>query len=794
MDLRDQVQATLGDAFTLEQELSGGGMSRVFVATETSLGRQIVVKVLPWDGDTAELVERFEREIMLAARLQHPHIVPLLSAGRVGAGIPYYTMPFVKGASLRERLSKSGELSVHEAVRVLRDVASALAYAHGEGVVHRDIKPDNVLISGGVAVVTDFGVAKALDTAMAAEQPGTRGQLTSQGMALGTPAYMSPEQASADPHVDNRADIYSFGIMAYELLTGDTPFATRPASRMLMAHVTEEPEPLSRRRPSVPPALAGLVMRCLEKRPSDRPQTADDIVVALDALTTPSGGSTPVKPLPQSPMGSRGRFLAVGAGLLALVIVGLAISHSRGASAEGATKSLAVIPFTSLGAEKANDYFSEGMTEEITTALTKIPGLSVAARSVAAAAAAKQPDVRAAGTALGVDAVLDGTVQRSGERVRITVHLIKVKDGVQVWSERYDRDLKDVFQVQDEIAKAIVAGLSVRLVSPSAQLVRAATGDPVAHNLVLQATYLWNRRSGKSLREAIGLFSDAVRRDPSYARGYAGLALAYAVLPDYTNIDARVSRDSALSFAGRALALDSTLVEAYTAIGAAEMRIWHNVAADHAFQRAIEVDSTFATARHWRAIFLGHVGRSDEAVAEIKRAQALEPGSPMINTNVGLMLYLAHRYPEAVTALRTFEERDPTFPSVHIKLGSALVQMRNYDEGIAEIRRGDELNGVRLVWNSAVLAQAYAAAGRTAEARALLDEITRTSAGVFNGPAGIALAYSALGDRENAIKWLQRAVDTFDPNLPVWSRDARFDALRADPRGAALFARIEAMQ
>lgn len=291
MELRDQLQATLGDSYRIDRELGGGGMSRVFVATEKTLGREIVVKVVPSDAASSVSVERFKREIQVAAKLQHPHIVPVLSAGEAGK-VPYYTMPFVKGESLRVRLTKSGELSVNETMHILRDVASALVHAHAEGIVHRDIKPENVILSGGVAVVTDFGVAKAMDLAVT-DGGGTATGLTSLGVALGTPAYMAPEQASADPHVDHRADIYSFGCVAYEMLAGSSPFAGRPLQQLLAAHVTENPDSLLKRRPTVPPALAALVMKCLEKRAGDRPQSAEELLLALDAIGTPSGGTAP---------------------------------------------------------------------------------------------------------------------------------------------------------------------------------------------------------------------------------------------------------------------------------------------------------------------------------------------------------------------------------------------------------------------------------------------------------------------------------------------------------------------
>ena len=296
-------------------------MSRVFVAEEMALGRKIVVKMLPSDSAGAVSVERFRREIQVVARLQHPHIVPVLSAGQVG-DLPFYTMPFVKGESLRVRLQRSQEMSVNEALHVLRDVAAALAYAHGEGVVHRDIKPDNVIVSGGVAVVTDFGVSKAVD--VAATDAGTaQAGITSLGIALGTPAYMAPEQASADPHVDHRADIYSFGCLAYELLAGTSPFAGRAPQQMLAAHVTDAPEPLLKRRPNVPPALAALVMKCLEKRAGDRPQSADELLNSLDAIaTTPSGGSVPTaERLRSAASRPRARWIVAG-GILALLALG----------------------------------------------------------------------------------------------------------------------------------------------------------------------------------------------------------------------------------------------------------------------------------------------------------------------------------------------------------------------------------------------------------------------------------------------------------------------------------------
>jgi tRNA A-37 threonylcarbamoyl transferase component Bud32 len=338
-DLRNQLQHSLGEAYRLERELGGGGMSRVFLAVETALGRQVVVKVLLPELAASVSVDRFRREIQLAAQLSHPHIVPLLAAGDAG-GLPWFTMPYVTGESLRNRLLRDRELPVVDTIRILRDVASALAYAHGQGVVHRDIKPDNVLLSHGVAVVTDFGVAKALTASADAMHSG----LTSMGVTLGTPAYMAPEQCTADPGLDHRVDIYAYGIMAYEMLTGQTPFHGRTPHAMLGAHMAAIPEPITQHRPGIPPVLAHLVMKCLEKRPADRLQTATELMQTIDMLTTPSGGTIPLRAVTPAvtvahrredataqrlAAGARRRWIGLGALALAIV-AGVVVWIARG--------------------------------------------------------------------------------------------------------------------------------------------------------------------------------------------------------------------------------------------------------------------------------------------------------------------------------------------------------------------------------------------------------------------------------------------------------------------------------
>ncbi|CAN5872806.1 hypothetical protein BH11GEM2_BH11GEM2_06810 [soil metagenome] len=472
-DLQEQLQTSLGAAYTLERELGGGGMSRVFVARETALNRQVAIEVLPEAMAGHVSIDRFRREIALAAQLQHPHIVPLLTAGEVG-GLPYFTMPFVRGETLRARLSARGELPVNEAVRVLREVASALASAHDHGVVHRDIKPDNVLLSGGAAMVTDFGVAKAVSASTLGSDSG----LTAMGEALATPAYMSPEQASADPLTDARSDIYAWGILAYEMLTGATPFTGRPSFAMLAAHVTETPEAISRRRPGIPPPLATLIMRCLEKRPSDRPQRAQELVETLDSMVTPAGGTerTTAQDATMPSSGSSGTMrrpawprvaipivaiVAIGA---LIVTVGTRVWSKRSSQTAGGTAaapSVAVMPFVNVGGDTTNAYFADGLTDDLASALSRTGKLRVAARSSAYSFKGKNALPADVGTQLHVGAIVEGSVQRVNGRVKVIASLVSVTDGITLWTNAYERDAKDVFAVQAELSQAIAGAMRV---------------------------------------------------------------------------------------------------------------------------------------------------------------------------------------------------------------------------------------------------------------------------------------------------------------------------------------------
>jgi serine/threonine-protein kinase len=450
-------------------------MSTVFVARDNTLGRTVVIKVLPYELAATVSVERFKREIMLSAALQHPHIVPVLSAGEIveedqaAAKLPYFIMPFVEGESLRTRLAR-GPLSVREAVSILKDVARALVYAHGHGIIHRDIKPDNILLSGGSATVTDFGVAKAIT----ASREGTRreptttrsGTITLVGTSIGTPAYMAPEQAAGDPSTDHRADLYALGIVGYEMLVGTPPFHGRAPQQLLAAQLTEKPAPIESRRYDVPAALAQLLMRLLEKEPAKRPKTAAEVARALEDPAVVSGTFVSA----QAPNQQRPRrviWALAGAGILASVAAGSAwfTNHRPAPSAASVatapvSKSIAVLPLVNISRDSADAYVAAGLTADVTNALSRIPGLRVISTNETKPEKFVTPtDV---GKALNATMVLVGTVQVDGNRMRVTARLVNTSDGLTVWSDMFESESKDVFKVQDEISSAIVAAIRER--------------------------------------------------------------------------------------------------------------------------------------------------------------------------------------------------------------------------------------------------------------------------------------------------------------------------------------------
>ncbi|MDX2056612.1 MAG: FlgO family outer membrane protein [Gemmatimonadales bacterium] len=790
MTFHDELQRSLGTAYTIERELGGGGMSRVWLATEAALDRQVVVKVIAAELSEGLSAERFAREVRLAARLQHANIVPVLTTGTAD-GLPYYTMPFVAGESLRGRMAGGQALGVGESVAILRDVARALAYAHSQGVVHRDIKPENVLLSHGAAMVTDFGIAKAL-TASRTQTGTTPATLTQAGGAIGTPAYMAPEQAVGEA-VDNRTDLYAWGVMAYEMLAGAHPFGRHSTpQRLITAHLTESPPSFAEGNPAIPPGLVALVMQCLEKDPARRPASAADVLAGLDGATTPVPS---LRPAPSTKRRRVGPALVVVA--LAVVALVAWIAWPRAgpiATSPGADQSLAVLPLANLSGDQSDDYFGIGLAEEITRALAQ-KGVRVIGRVSAGALLAQGLDERAIARQLGVGSLLTGTVQRADGQVRINVSLVSAADGAVRWTDRYDRPLTNVFAVQDEIARTVATTLLGSLGrAPAGAAMRVETADPEAHALFLQGQVLFNRRGGGALQQAIVLFQRAAARDPKYARAQASLAMALAVLPAYVQDSSPEILASAVAAANRAIAMDSTIPESYAALGYGYSILGELRRADESFRRALALDSTLATTWGWYGLLAGRLGDYAAAHDRIARGAALEPAALISRLWEAQTLAQERRFAEADSVASMTIAADSAFMLAWEWRANALLGMGDPARAIALLERQIARSpGNRVTEALGLLAYAFAIAGRPTDARAMIDSVRARSGGRTPALGVLAAALAELGDLEAAVTLLGRAIDRHDVWVVQFPLLARYDRLRRDPRAAAMLARLRTL-
>ena len=759
LDLAKQLQSELGSAYSIQGELGGGGMSRVFVAEDSALGRKVVVKLLSPELNGDINIERFRREIQFAAQIQHPCIVPVLSSGEM-SGLPYYTMPFVAGESLRARLKRSNTLSRAEAVKVLRDVASALSCAHERGVVHRDMKPENVLLSSGYAMVTDFGVAKAVSSSLNAADT----QLTALGAALGTPAYIAPEQVMADPAVDHRADIYAFGMMAYEMLNGSHPFAGRPAQAMLVAHVTEMPRTLAQRQPDLPAGLSALVMRCLAKQPQDRPQTAAIIVDELDAFSTVPGRNG-----------------------------GSGASRTTGQAAMQQTStlpSIAVLPFTNISSEPENEYFSDGITEEILNALGQLGTIRVAARTSSFAFKGRRIDLREVGEELRVGTVLEGSVRRIGKRLRVTAQLIDVASGFHLWSGRYDRELADVFAIQDEIAGAIVDTLKLTLFkTPSAPIARRPTENIEAYEAYLRGRFFWNQ-GGASLKTALDLFQRAVALDPTFALAHTGVADAFSLFGIFELMPPAEAFRLARPAAERALALDDMLPEVHASLGVIHLfNDWDTSSARASLERAIELNPSNVNANVMLGVFHALAGDPAEALEWSRRAVRIDPLAASAHQGELLALYVTRRFAETIDCAKRVIGLNPGYGEAYRAMGMSYLYLGQAEKALASLRQAVSLPGPH-AWTLGSLATALVRVGEINEAVELHEALNERATREFVSPNAHAAIHIALGEFDEAILCLERGYKDRDCWLVSLAREPAWDPLRGMPAFESLIARV----
>jgi serine/threonine-protein kinase len=783
-DFRTQLESSLGRSYTIESELSGGGMARVFLATDRSLGRRVVIKVLRPELAAEVSSKRFAREIRLAAALQQANIVPVLSAGEAD-GLPLYVMPFVEGLSLRNRLDRDVRPSLTETIGILRDIARALAYAHEHGVVHRDIKPENVLLSGHAAVVTDFGIAKAIASSRLAESGLLTAEITvtQAGTALGTPAYMAPEQISGDPAMDHRADLYSFGCVAYEMLSGRAPFEGHPVHALYAAHLSERPIPVGERNPDTPPALASVVMQCLEKDPDARPQSARDVLAVIEGATAPATGLAKLRQRL-----TRWQRIAALVALAAIVIVAVTLELRALSDARNSVSSVAVVPFVNIGGDSADEYLADGMADELATAMGRIPGIQIVSRSASRHYKGKR-DASASeiGSALNATHVLQGSVRRVAGRLRISAQLTSARDNREVWSQQYDRAAADVFAVPEEITRSILADLRDRIAGTAASVpakVSSGTSNPDAYDLFLRGRYLLQRR-GIGVRQATEKFAQAIALDSNFARAHAALAFSLELLVYFDPVGSDSVGRIAIPAAQRALRIDSTIAEAHTALALAYAAAydWRRAEVEH--RRAVTLEPNESDAHIQYGRLLHYTGREREAESEFLRARELDPYSAVASGWLGHMLDLRGRSVEALTELRRALEIDSTNPpSLHMMMEA---QLAAGNRAAAKAAAEDLWRRVPLPGWRAGAAGFLATLGDPERARTILRALQSQRLPQPNSYMSIASLAAGLGDTAVMMDALERATAEHEPwptNYGLSER--RFDPIRGSPRFRAI--------
>ena len=795
-ELLDQIQQLLGDRYIIDREVGRGGMAFVYLAHDRRYERPVAIKVLDPEIATAVGAERFLREIRITAQLQHPHIVPLLDSGEA-RNLLYAVMPFIEGESLRDRLMSSSRLLTTEAVTIGWEVADALDYAHRRGVVHRDIKPENILVSNGHALVADFGIARAIGLAGGAT-------LTGVGFPIGTAAYMSPEQATAASPVDGRSDIYSLGCVLYEMLAGRMAFTGPSLKSVLTQQLTVDPPLVHISRSDVPPEVVAIVRRCLMKQPDERYQSAGELAEHLrGTLSDLPRLSTPVpRPPVEDPGTDSGGLLAaagrwiVPAALLAIVLLGVMFGYrrrgadGRSSAATGPyTASVAVLPFTNLGGGTGHDYFSEGITDEIISQLAQVESLKVISRTSVLALKGTPLTLPQIAETLGVRHIVEGSVRREGNRVRVTAELIEAASDAHLWSGSFEGDLADSFRVQEEIARKVSGELltSIQGVRPMARITRPTKS--AAFDALLMGRHLLESRSPESVEGAIGAFRDAIRADSGYAPAYAGLSSAYVLHVVYGfpgGVNAYVALARALALADRAIELDPVLGDAYLARSDALLislapheEVLRNLRdARRLMPGSVEVYMSVAHA-------LEHMGRWDAALQQAQRALALDPLSTGVRHSAIAIALGARRYDlalEEARRARAFDRRDQIAEMLE---GNALLLEGNAVE-CAELGLGPWL-GTKAICLHEV--------GRTAEGKALADSLegllTRGEYAIVPQFAALAGYRAWLGDASGAVAWLHKAAE-ISPMVHYWYLESGlFDRVRRDSTFVAGHARIE---
>jgi serine/threonine-protein kinase len=799
--------------YRVVRKIGTGGMGEVLLAEDTRLGRSVAIKLMSAElAKDANQRRRFRSEAKAISGLSHPNICVIHEVGETEDGRPFLAMEYIEGQTLDVVLQQR-RLKIREVVGIGIQVAEALDAAHARNIVHRDIKPANIMLDQrGQAKVLDFGLAKRTGKQ---ELAAITTAITQPGFLVGTPHYMSPEQVLGRD-LDARSDLFSLGVILYEMLAGQRPFLGKTVGETLNGIVNQQPEPLGLEHPVFSPTIDRIVFKCLEKEPEKRYSSAKALAEDLSQLRgeaeraaalasardtpvgTPAPGNTGLPGAFQRKRNwlSTERFIIAGLLLAVLGVVMWAVLRKGGKSAKNSApsvdapaKSVAVLPFDNFSPEKDTDYLSDGLTEEITTALARVPGLRVAARNSAFVFKNQKQDLRKIGAMLGVTTLLEGSLRKAGSRIRVTAQLINAADGLHLWADTYDRSVDDILAVQEDIASKIVDKFELKPAAESSSgAVHQTAPNQEAYALYLKGLHAWNKRTKEELERAAQLFNQSIDKDPTYAAAYAGLALTYVLLPEYSSRPPGEYFPLASAAAEKALALDSTSADAYTVLGLVASYTKQYQKAEEQFQKAIRLNPNQATAHHWYGVLLRGLNRMDEAGIEMHRAETLDPLSPIIKFNVLIWMGFNRQYQTGLEQCDRYLEQFPDFGLLRAARAGFLERLGRYPEATTDIlaARASVTNSTYFL---GMVGFIYARGGDIPNARKVLEQLEELKTQGYAVLGDIAMVHVGLHEVDPALDAFEEALAKGEPLVDLLV-DPTLDEIRPLPRFQTLLQKL----